>query len=112
MSPLISVTILDDANAAKCDGRCGLDFSSPDTVKQITGSLNNMFGNTVKLEYLDIAKASKNHIYTEIVKKVKTNDLSLPILLVNDKLRISGYFDIHLLKSTIQIDLDLLNEEV
>ena len=111
MPPLVRVTILDNAKAEKCEGRCGLDLSSPDAVKQVTASLNKLYGDKAHLEYLELAEPATSLLHPEIVERIKSDELSLPLLLINDKLRIAGYFDIHLLQSAIQIELDMRYEQ-
>jgi len=111
MQPLIRVTILDDAEAEKCEGRCGLNFSSPETLKQVTEFLNKLYGDKTQLEYLDLAEPSTSRLYPEFVERIKADNLSLPLMLINDNLRIAGYFDIHLLQSAIQIELDMRHEQ-
>jgi disulfide oxidoreductase YuzD len=107
MPPLVRVTVLDDAKAEKCEAHCGLEFSSPQAVEQVTGLLGKLYGETVKLEYLDLAKAFDSRLYPEIVQRIRTESLPLPLLLINGNLRISGYFDIHLLQSVIQAELEM-----
>jgi glutaredoxin len=104
--PRILVTVVDDATSPKCEARCGLDLSSPEVFKSTAGVLRNLFGSRVKLEYatLDAIQAS---LLAEIAEKVKRGDLSLPLLLVNGKPRVSGYFDLHLLQESIQAEIEM-----
>ena len=107
MPPLIRVTVLDNTKAEKCEGRCGLDFSSPEAVESVIELLNKLYGEKVQLQYLDLAKPSTSHSYPEIVERVRTENLALPLLLINGNLRISGYFDIYLLQSVIQAEMEM-----
>jgi len=107
MSPLIRVTIIDDAKADKCEGHCGLDFSTPQAVEEITELLNKLYGDQVQLEFLDLTETSTSHSYPEIVERTRTENLTLPLLLINGSLRISGYFDIHLLQNVIQAEQEM-----
>ena len=101
------VTIIDDAGADKCDGHCGLEFSSPQVIEEVTELLGNIYGETVQLEYLDLSGPLATRLYPEMVERVRIEGLPLPLLLVNGNLRVSGYFDIHLLKSVIQAELEM-----
>jgi disulfide oxidoreductase YuzD len=107
MSPSIRVAVLDDAKAKKCEGHCGLDFSSPEAVEEVAKLLNKLYGEKVQLEYLDLAEPSTSRSYPEIVERIRTEHLALPLLLINGNLRISGYFDIYLLQSAIQVELEM-----
>ena len=108
MSSSIQVTIIDDAKAEKCEGHCGLDFSTPQAVEEIAGLLNKLYGETVRLEYLNLAEPSTSRSHPEIVERVRTENLALPLLLINGNLRISGYFDIYLLQNVIQAELEMV----
>ena len=107
MPPLVQITVLDDAKAAKCEAHCGLEFSSPQAVEQVTELLRKLYGETVQLEYLDLAKALDSRLYPEIVERIRAESLPLPLLLINGNLRVSGYFDIHLLQSVIQAEFEM-----
>lgn len=108
MSPSIQVTIIDDARAEKCEGHCGLDFSSPQAVEELAELLKKLFGETVQFEYFNLAEPLTSCSYSEIVERIKTENLALPLLLINGNLRISGYFDIYLLQNVIQAELEMV----
>lgn len=107
MPPLVQVTVIDDVGSEKCDGHCGLEFSSPQVVEQVTDLLGKLYGKTVQLEYLDLAEPLTCHLFPEMVERITAEDLPLPLLLINGNLRVSGYFDIHLLQSVIQAELEM-----
>ena len=104
--PRILVTVVDDATSPKCEARCGLDLSSPEVLKSTTGVLRKLFGSRVKLEYstLDAVQAGP---LAGIAEKVKGGELALPLLLINGKPRVSGYFDLHLLQESIQAEIEM-----
>lgn len=102
-----NVTVIDDAGADKCDGHCGLEVSSPQVIEQITELLGNLYGETVQLEYLDLSEPKARNFYPEMVERVRVEGLPLPLLLINGNLRVSGYFDIHLIKSVIQAEMEM-----
>ena len=107
MSPPIRVTVIDDAKAEKCQGHCGFDFSSPEAVEEVAGLLNKVYGEQVQFECLDLSEPSTIRSYPEIVERIKTENLPLPLLLINGNLRISGYFDIYLLQNAIQVEQEM-----
>ena len=106
----IQVTVFDNSKGEKCEGRCGLDLSSPEAVESITELLKKLYGERVQLEYLDLAEPSISNSHPEIVERIRVENLSLPLLLINGKLRISGYFDIRQLQSAIQIEMEIRRE--
>jgi len=100
------VTVVDDATSPKCEARCGLDLSSPETLKSTAEVLRKLFGSRVKLEYATL-DAIQGGPLAEVAEKVKRGDLSLPLLLINGKPRVSGYFDLHLLQESIQAEIEM-----
>ncbi len=102
----ITVTVVDDTTSPKCEARCGLDLSSPETLKSTADVLRKLFGGRVKLECagLDAIQAGP---LAEIGEKLKSGDLVLPLLLINGKPRISGYFDLHSLQEVIQAEIEM-----
>jgi disulfide oxidoreductase YuzD len=102
----IQVTVFDNSQGEKCEGHCGLDFSAPGALQSITELLNKLYGGRVQLTYLDLAESSISSAHPEIVERVRVENLSLPLLLINGKLRISGYFDFRLLQNAIQVETE------
>ena len=104
--PRTLVTVVDDAASPKCEARCGLDFSSPETFKSTAEVLRKLFGSRVKLEYATL-DAIRSGLLAEVADRVKSGDLVLPLLLINGKPRVSGYFDLHLLQEVIQAEIEM-----
>ena len=104
--PRILVTVVDDAAIPKCEARCGLDFSSPETFKSTTEVLRKRFGGRVKLEYAGTDAVQAGPL-AEMGERLKSGDLVLPLLLINGKPRISGYFDLHSLQEVIQAEIEM-----
>lgn len=98
--------VIDDAASPKCEARCGLDFSSPETFKSTASVLRELFGSRVKLEYAGL-DAIQTGPLAEIGERLKSGDLVLPLLVVNGKPRISGYFDLHSLQEVIQAEIEM-----
>ena len=105
--PSIKVTIFDHSQHEKCQGRCGLDFTSPEVVESITELLKKLFGDEVQLEYFDLADPLAQSFYPGLVGKIRAENLPLPSLFINNKLRVSGYFDAYLLQSAIQAEMEM-----
>ena len=104
--PRILVTVVDDTASEKCEARCGLDFSSTETFESTAEVLRKLFGTRVKLECagLDAVQAGP---LAEMGERLKSGELVLPLLLVNGKPRISGYFDLHSLQEVIQAEIEM-----
>jgi len=106
----IQVTILDDSKGEKCDAHCGVDWSSVEAITLASQRIKDRFGDKIQLEYLDLSKPVANRRALELVQGIKNKDLSLPLLLLNGKPRISGQFDIRLLLDAINAELELNHE--
>jgi disulfide oxidoreductase YuzD len=104
--PRILVTVVDDAASPKCEARCGLDLSSPETFNSTADVLRKLFGSRVKIEHISLAAIEAGSL-SEIAERVKSGDLVLPLLLINGKPRISGYFDLHSLQEVIQAEIEM-----
>lgn len=105
--PLIKVTVVDDPQAEKCEGRCGLDLSSPEVIESTAAVLDKLFPGKVQLEYLDLSNPATSTAHADISERVTSGNLSLPLLLVDGRVRISGYFDIQLLQRVIQTEIEI-----
>lgn len=104
--PTILVTVVDDAAGPKCEARCGLDFTSPETFKSTASVLHKLYASRVKLEYAGLSVVQTGAL-AEIGERLKSGELVLPLLLVNGKPRISGYFDLHSLQEVIQAEIEM-----
>jgi hypothetical protein len=104
--PSILVTVVDEAASPKCEARCGLDLSSPETLKSTADVIRKLFGSRVKIKHVSLAAIEAGSL-PGIAERVKSGDLVLPLLLINGKPRISGYFDLHSLQEVIQAEIEM-----
>src|SRR5512137_2005418 len=88
----VNVTIIFDSRKVQCEGHCGPDWSSPETVETAKKRLNERFGKTVKLVLLDLSAGGKTAPVWQ--KRITGDNLNVPLLLVNNEVRIPGEFDI------------------
>ncbi len=103
----MQITIVDDSKGNRCEVNCGMDWSSAETVARASQQMKDRFGNGIQLKYLDLSKRVTNHRAAELKRRVREENLSLPLLLVNDRLRISGQFDIRLLLDIIDAEREI-----
>ncbi len=107
---IIQVTVVDDSTSEKCDAHCGVDWSSVEAITLASQRIKDRFSDKIQLEYLDLSKPVDNRHALELIQGIKNKDLSLPLLLINGKPRISGQFDIRLLLDAINAELELKHE--
>ena len=102
----IQIIIIDDSKGEKCDAHCGTDWSSTEAFTLAKKRIKERFGEGVKLKYFDLSKPGVNHHTLELNQLVSNQNLSLPLLLINGKPRISGQFDIRLLLDAIDTEIE------
>lgn len=107
---MVRVTVLDNTQSRRCEGCRGLDLSSLATLKSTVEILRRRFGKDVDLKYIDLASTT-SRAYAKTVKSIQRGELTVPVLLINGKPRISGYFDLHLLVEAIQAEIEMGSEK-
>ena len=103
----IQLTILDDTRKQECDAACGEDWSLPETIALANQRIKDRFGNKVQLEYLDLSRDKAGHQTLEWSRAIRNKNLSLPLLLINGELRISGQFDIRQLLDAVDAEIEI-----
>jgi disulfide oxidoreductase YuzD len=104
---LIQATILDDSHSQKCEGRCGMDLSSPRQLKTMASLLKKIYGESVQLKYHNLGTSSVEDSPLAIAEQASLDELRLPLLLINGKPRISGYFGLRLMQDVIQAEMEI-----
>ena len=102
----MKIIIVDDIRQQECDAGCGIDWSSPETIALASQRIKDRFGDKIQLAYLDLSKAA-NHDTLEWNQAIKDKNLSLPLLLLNGQLRLSGQFDIRQLMDAIEAEMEI-----
>lgn len=101
----VNVTIIFDSRKVQCEGRCGPDWASPETVATAKKRLNERFGKTVKLVLLDLSASGKTESGWQ--KRIAGDNLNVPLLLVNNEIRIPGEFDIRQMMDAIEVEQEI-----
>lgn len=103
----IQITILNDNRQASCEADCGIDWSSADNTELASQQIRNRFSGEINLVYRELADADDG--LQEWKNRIKNNNLSLPLLIINNQLRISGPFDIRQLLDTIEAEIEIMD---
>ncbi len=101
------ITILGGSSREECDASCGEDWSSPEVIALARQRIKNGFGDKVRLEYLDLSKATVNRQTLEWSQVIRSKNLAVPLLLINGEPRISGQFDIRQLLDAIEAEMEI-----
>jgi len=107
LSKDIQVTIINGPDRQDCDTSCGTDWSLRESLDLAEEQVRNRFGNGVRLAYLDLAGEEKADSLSEWGEKIATEKLSMPLLVLNGRLRITGNFDIRQMLDVIEAELEI-----
>ncbi len=103
----IQITIISGYSQGECDSACGTDWSSPEALTLASQRIKDRFGEKISLKYIDLSRDNTDNVVQEWSEAIKSKKLSLPILLVNGQLRISGQFDIRQLLDVIEVETEI-----
>ena len=107
MAKDIQVTIINDPARQDCDASCGTDWSTGESLELAEKQVRNRFGDGVQLTYLDLAGKNKGDSLIEWEEKIVNQNLSVPLLVLNWRLRITGNFDIRQMLDVIEAELEI-----
>jgi len=105
-SDILKITIVDDSEAERCEAECGEDWSSAETLALAKQRIEERFGGEVQLEYIDLSKAVTDRRALELRQKIREEKTPVPLLVIDDKPRVFGRFDIRILLDTIEVELE------
>ncbi|HEX77262.1 MAG TPA: hypothetical protein G4O03_02475 [Dehalococcoidia bacterium] len=104
----LRVVIFDDSQGHPgCDAECGLDLRSLRVQQEILERLRQRFGEGVSIEYHDLHDPQIRDQHPDIAERVAAQSLELPLLLINGKPRIAGYFDARMLVDMIEAEMEM-----
>ncbi|MFC1981286.1 DUF1462 family protein [Chloroflexota bacterium] len=103
----MQIIILNESKITACDADCGADWSSVEAITLARQRVKERFGDKVRLEYADLSNPSHAKRASEFKQKIRDENLSLPLLLINGKTRVSGRFDIRMLLNTIDAEMEI-----
>ncbi len=103
----IKITILGGGIQGECEAGCGEDWSSPDSITLAYERIKERFGEDIPIEYIDLSGDTDDKRVQEWNNIVKDRNLSLPLLLMNGEIRISGQFDFRQLLDVIEIQMEV-----
>ena len=107
MSRGIEVVIINGPDRKDCDASCGTDWSSGESLELAEKQVKNRFGEGVRLKYCDLTGKDKDETLIGWREKIENENLSVPLLVLNGRLRISGNFDIRQMLDVIEAELEI-----
>ena len=103
----IQIVIVDDSKTKNCDVNCGVDWSSVEAITLANQRIKARFGDSVQLEYINLSQPVTGHNALELKQRIRNENLSLPLLVINGGTRISGQFDIRMLLDAIDAEMEI-----
>lgn len=103
----IQITIVDDSKVMRCEARCGVDWSLATNLNTARQLAKERFTQDISIEYLDLARPTGDDGFFEWQNKINRDDLTLPLLVINGKLRVSGEFDFRTLMDAIDTEIEI-----
>ena len=105
--PIIVAIYEQNANAKLCTESCGVNWLIPEPQKDARDRLRQAHGDSVKIEFFDLDIPEVRQKHGEWLKRVKQDNLLLPLLVINDEIRISGFFDTRMLLDMVDAEGEL-----
>ena len=105
----MKIMILGGDAEVECEASCGEDWSSREAITLASERIKERFGEDISLEYVDLTADSAEKNTREWKEMIKSRGLTLPLLLLNGELRISGQFDIRQLLDVIEVEREVGN---
>ena len=103
----IRIDIIDDTSRRDCDAACGEDWSSQAAIDLASHQIKNRFGTEARLEYLDLSRATTDSQTAQWCQMIKDKNLSVPLLLINGRLRVAGRFDTRQMMDAVEAEMDI-----
>jgi glutaredoxin len=104
----IKVTIINDPlKKQDCEASCGTDWSSLQAIALARKQISERFKGNIQLTYMDVDEETNSDEMKKWISSVKNGKLSLPLLVINGQLRISGSFDMRQMIDAIEVETEL-----
>jgi len=103
----VHVSIINDSRVEGCEGACGIDWSDPDELELAVKRVSEKFGGGVDVSFFDLAVSG---VAPEMLKwsdEVNRKELPYPLLVLNDRLRIAGNFDVRRMLDVIEVETEM-----
>jgi disulfide oxidoreductase YuzD len=104
---VIKIDIVDDTSRRDCNADCGTDWSSREAVELASQQIKGRFGTETGLDYIDLSYTTPSEQIAYWQEAIKEKSLSVPLLLINDHLRIAGQFDTRQIIDAVETEMEL-----
>jgi len=104
---VVEINIIDDTSRRDCDIDCGTDWSSQEAVVLADRQIKSRFGTEMRLEYIDLSRMAPDDQAAQWRQTIREKSLSVPLLLIDGKLRIAGQFDTRQIIDAVEAEMEL-----
>ena len=104
---VVEINIIDDTSRRDCDIDCGTDWSSQEAVVLADQQIKSRFGTEMRLEYIDLSRIVPDDQAAQWRQTIREKSLSVPLLLIDGKLRIAGQFDTRQIIDAVEAEMEL-----
>ena len=104
---VVEINIIDDTSRRDCDIDCGTDWSSQEAVVLADQQIKSRFGTETRLEYIDLSRIVPDDQAAQWRQTIREKSLSVPLLLIDGKLRIAGQFDTRQIIDAVEAEMEL-----
>jgi len=104
----MDVVVLEHREMGKpCTEGCGMDWLVEENQKLAHELVEQGFGSSVSLRFVNLAEPGAEAAYRSLVEHVRAEGIVLPVLIINGEVKIAGYFDLRMLNEMIDATSDL-----
>lgn len=102
----LPVTIITGALEA-CQAGCGIDCSLPENQAEALAEVERKFSGRVKLTFCSALALDTCGLPSQLLDKVRSKVVALPLLVIKGKPCIAGYFDIRMMCTAVEAALEI-----
>ena len=104
----LNIAIFEHQELGKpCFEGCGMNWLEKENQHLAEESLKNRFGEKVAVSFYNLTEAATQQRFANIIHMAQEQSLYFPLLVVNGKVRISGFFDQRMLLDILDAEEDL-----
>lgn len=104
LSGPLQVVIFEDREQGKpCNESCGVDWLKEENQELAQQLIARNFGDGVQLRFVNLAEPGAEQQHSAMIARIVGEQLLLPALVINGEVKISGYFDLRMLRDMIEV---------
>lgn len=105
----IRLTLFDHTDVEGCAVHCEMSSPASAGLDIIKAQLEEDFEDGVVVEYVDLAQPQQQALYGDMARRVKTENLLMPIIAIDGVPKLSGNVDYRTIVETIETYKELIH---